>query len=127
LDRRVFYTLWDSDIWRQGGYEAVNQQINQETTARQFASRPSIPPETEAGDIIAQGMEENIACSMLRIIVEQLLTANPENPPPQELIENMSKVCGYDKIKENLKTPTAAPPMSWRRTMNPALMMPWKT
>jgi hypothetical protein len=45
LDRRVFYTLWDSDIWRQGGYEKVNQQINQETHERQFASRPKFVDE----------------------------------------------------------------------------------
>lgn len=28
LDNRVFYTLWATDIWRQGGADAVNERID---------------------------------------------------------------------------------------------------
>jgi hypothetical protein len=28
LDSRVFFTLWDSDIWAQGGADAVNERID---------------------------------------------------------------------------------------------------
>lgn len=28
LDNRVFFTLWQSDIWRQGGADAVNDRID---------------------------------------------------------------------------------------------------
>lgn len=39
LDSRVLYSLWDSDIWRQGGADAVNERIDKAYYAAQRKGR----------------------------------------------------------------------------------------